>query len=138
MAHILGISKRRATTQEYLFSYAYPLVCKKIILRRKNMTTEMQYTDPNDLRLHHGFGGFGHGGFGHFGGFGHGGFGHFGRPFGFGGFGRPFGFGFGRPFGFGFGLPFLGGLAAGALLSPYGYGYGYGYPYYGYGYPYYY
>jgi hypothetical protein len=86
------------------------------------MNTEMIQLDQ-DSRLHHGFG--------HFGGFGHG-FGHFGV------FGRPgFGFGgFGRPFGFGFGLPFLGGLAAGALLSPwYGYGYGYGYPYYGY--PYY-
>lgn len=87
-----------------------------------------------------GFGGFGRPGFG-FGGFGRPfGFG-FGRPFGF-GFGRPFGFGFGRPWGWGFGgfgLPFLGGLAAGALLSPWAFGgYGYGYPYgYGYGYPYY-
>jgi hypothetical protein len=90
------------------------------------MNTEFQYTDPNDLRIRPGFGGFGH-------------FGGFGRPFGFGGFGRPFGFGgFGRPFGFGFGLPFLGGLAAGALLSPYAYGgYGYGYPYPYYGDPYY-
>ncbi|WP_191559828.1 hypothetical protein [Metabacillus idriensis] len=49
------------------------------------------------------------------------------RPFGFGG---P-GFGFGGPgFGFPFATGFLGGLAAGALLTPgYGYGYGYGYPY---------
>jgi hypothetical protein len=75
----------------------------------------------NDERIRPGFGGFGHG----FGGFGH-------------GFGRPFGFGFGRPFGFGapFFGGFLGGLATGALLSPYGYGYGYGYPYYGYPYMY--
>jgi hypothetical protein len=47
------------------------------------------------------------------------------RPFGFRpgfGFGRP---GFGRPFGFGLWNPFLGGfvggLAAGALLSPFAY-----------------
>ncbi|KAB2331995.1 spore coat protein [Bacillus mesophilum] len=47
---------------------------------------------------------------------------------------RPYGFGYGgfgrRPFGYGFGVPFLGGfvggLAAGALLTP-GFGYG-GYP----------
>ncbi|MCH6268906.1 hypothetical protein [Neobacillus citreus] len=52
-------------------------------------------------------------GFGH-GGFHHGGYGHYG----------------------GFGAPFLTGLAAGALLSPYGYGYGY--PYYGYPSGYYY
>lgn len=58
------------------------------------------------------------------------------RPFGFGG---P-GFGFGGPgFGFPFATGFLGGLAAGALLTPgYGYGYGYPYPYYPpYPYPYY-
>jgi hypothetical protein len=59
------------------------------------------------------------------------------RPFGFGrpgfGFGRP-GFGFGRPgFGFPFATGFIGGLAAGALLTP---GYGYGYPYYPYYPPY--
>ncbi|MDF1511278.1 hypothetical protein PZE06_24400 [Robertmurraya sp. DFI.2.37] len=48
------------------------------------------------------------------------------RPFGF----RPFGF---RPFGFGFGFPlgFLGGLAAGALISPPFYPYYPPYPYYG-------
>jgi hypothetical protein len=54
------------------------------------------------------------------------------RPFGF-GFGRP-GFGFGRPgFGFPFATGFIGGLAAGALLTP---GFGYGYPYYPYYPPY--
>jgi hypothetical protein len=149
--------EKRAFTQEYVFVYAYPLVCHLIRMRRRIMSTEMygmptnidvdyNMVNPTDERIHGGFGhgGFGHGGFGH-GGFGHGGFGHGG--FGHGGFGRP-GFGFGRPgfgfggfgrpgFGFGFGLPFLGGLAAGALLSP---GYGYGYPYYPpypYPYPYY-
>jgi hypothetical protein len=59
------------------------------------------------------------------------------------GYGRRPGFGrrpWGRPGFGGFGLGFLGGLAAGALLTP-GYGYGYGYPYYApyqpYPYPYY-
>ncbi|WP_251549574.1 hypothetical protein [Neobacillus muris] len=65
---------------------------------------EIYALDPNDARLHHGFGHFG-------------------------GFGRPWGWGF-RPWGFGF--PFLTGLAAGALLSPFSYGFGY--PYYGYPY----
>ncbi|PAE20241.1 hypothetical protein CHH80_12490 [Bacillus sp. 7504-2] len=53
------------------------------------------------------------------------------RPFGFRPFGfRPFGF---RPFGFGFGFPlgFLGGLAAGALISPPYYPYYPPYPFYG-------
>ncbi|MDQ0856863.1 spore coat protein [Bacillus sp. V2I10] len=59
------------------------------------------------------------------------------RPFWFGrpgfGFGRP-GFGFGRlGFGFPFATGFIGGLAAGALLTP---GYGFGYPYYPYYPPY--
>lgn len=65
------------------------------------------------------------------------------RPYGFRpgfGFGRP---GFGRPFGFGFGGPFLGGfvggLATGALLSPYGgFGYPRPYPFFPPFYPYYY
>lgn len=52
-------------------------------------------TDLSDPRIHHGFGhgGFHHGGYDHYGGYGHYG---------------------------GFGAPFLTGLAAGALLSPYG------------------
>jgi len=76
---------------------------------------DLQIIGDHDPRIHHGFG-YGH--YGHFG--------HYG--------GRPWGWGYGRPWGYGapFLGGFLGGLATGALLSPYGYGFGY--PYYGYPY----